>query len=354
MANIEELMQRFFYTGMGWGFQLTDEYEALFNAARGQIPYEQPPFPIVRWKNGADRNLYKELRAMLQDSKNELFFRAGRTLEPFSENIIAKMRKTWQEDLDRLLQKLIESKASAQECYEGYMQFFQPVISSSGLDSQKKIRTVLSDIAKTYFRDESTKEFFFQRIIIRFMLDEFVDIVIPCGSCGHLHGQNEPCGNPSCPSNVRQQPSSTYSPQPSGSHTSPHGSQTYSPPNTTKQRKGFPIGILVAGAVICILLYLFLIDDFGLLRRRTTIPIIGGNRDGNPRQTQTYLYDGRIRGTRVNIRTGPTTGAKSYGLFNNGFRVRVIEISGSWCKVEFRNSSGKTNIGWVHRDYVTR
>jgi hypothetical protein len=40
---------------------------------------------------------------MLQDSKNELFFRAERTLEPFSENIIAKMRKTWQEDLDRLL-----------------------------------------------------------------------------------------------------------------------------------------------------------------------------------------------------------------------------------------------------------
>ncbi|SFX75390.1 SH3 domain-containing protein [Thermoactinomyces sp. DSM 45891] len=58
----------------------------------------------------------------------------------------------------------------------------------------------------------------------------------------------------------------------------------------------------------------------------------------------------KIKGNKVNVRTGPSTGAFVVTQLNNGTVVDMIGKSGDWYQV--RMSSGKT--GFIRKDFVTQ
>jgi hypothetical protein len=344
MANLDQRIKRFFDIGMNWGFQLAEEYEATFKAMRDSFPFDLLLFPIVCKKSNADPAAYRELGLMLSDKKNDIFLRSEEKFAPHIEEINSKMPGMWLDNLATLMLEHFKNGANAKQCYDTYQQFFQKGLASPSAE----IRKAITDISSTYFGNEDNKEFYFKRMTTRFFLDNFVDGCSICTQCGYPYPQNSSCQNSACSLNCGGQSQAQSWGGSAANSAAGYGGTSGSQNNVS----GFAKIILA----LVIAFFLFAGAHFFLTRNYlgNKVRIVPDQNEESRGVRQTFPFDGRIRGTRVNIRTGPTKGAKSYGLFNNGFRVRVIEISGSWCKVEFRNSNGKTNVGWVHKDYVTR
>ncbi len=57
---------------------------------------------------------------------------------------------------------------------------------------------------------------------------------------------------------------------------------------------------------------------------------------------------GKVTATALNIRTGPSTSYQSLGTLPNGTIVDIVDVSGSWYKVNTGSYSGR----FVHSGYI--
>jgi predicted negative regulator of RcsB-dependent stress response len=381
MAGADEQIKRFNDIGKAWGFQLSEEYEDLLKLVRGQkIPYDEGAFPILRWRSGSDQNLYKTLRSEMRNSKSEIL-KQDINLADITEGIADKK---WFDNLRKKFNELYKSKAAAAEYEAVFKEFSEKAMYNAGERRRLILRSKFKDITKAYFGDEKSKDFYLRRNLVFVSWNQYADQVLPCEKCGVLHEQYGCCTNPNCPSNPKPTPNNQWNPNPQPSNPQPRPQPRPNPQPSNPQpqsrpsnpaprsRAGFPYAPVLVSVVICVVIYFALFNDSIAF---SGLPFLRGsdNNRGNvmpgfpkPQTSEPnthkssetprseYPYTAQIKGTKVNIRTGPTKGAKSYGLFNSDLTLKVTGESGSWRKVEFRDTSGKTNVGWVHGDYVAK
>jgi SH3 domain protein len=56
--------------------------------------------------------------------------------------------------------------------------------------------------------------------------------------------------------------------------------------------------------------------------------------------------------TKVNIRSGPSTGHRVIATLSSGHPLKVIETQGDWTHVDFRESGDSTKEGWILSRYL--
>lgn len=56
--------------------------------------------------------------------------------------------------------------------------------------------------------------------------------------------------------------------------------------------------------------------------------------------------------TKVNIRSGPSTGHRVIGTLSSGHPLKVIETQGDWTHVEYRENGDATKEGWILSRYL--